>query len=545
MYHLQSIKVDENGIIHIGKRTEDSSCSNRFGHVTLDDNLSFITNQNTFGNGNCGSALSRIVVNGIEVTSESWGYSPYQRGKAYEIGNYSLTFTNSPPYSNAPDSCDWDNIVVHNESLAFVRCGTNLKAVNPDTGSELWSVSVGMGLDVLQYFPFEDALVTTDGTYHGSNGSRNDSLVNFNISFLTNYPDSGFTPRLSTHPDSKYYLYTSYWAYDDYPFILADKLTGNESYFFNGTLFGPFDNGVSYILMEPLGGNVSVVTFDRDNDGYLDYPFADPGDSCEHTLNYTSDNDMDGCDDLTEDLDDDNDGFNDTNDSFPFDPNEWNDTDADGVGDNADPDDDGDGYNDTDDTFPLDPNEWNDTDADGVGDNSDAFPSDPGEWNDTDSDGVGDNSDAFPSDSGEWNDTDSDGVGDNSDAFPSDSGEWNDTDSDGVGDNSDSFPLDPNEWDDTDSDGVGDNSDVDDDGDGWSDADEISCGTDPFLWTSTPLDTDNDQICDIVDIDDDNDGFDDSIDPWPFEPCAGQDTDGDGMPDLVIITMPRFSIRWR
>ena len=101
MYHLQSIKVDENGIIHIGKRTEDSSCSNRFGHVTLDDNLSFITNQNTFGNGNCGSALSRIVVNGIEVTSESWGYSPYQRGKAYEIGNYSLTFT-SPTLFQRP-----------------------------------------------------------------------------------------------------------------------------------------------------------------------------------------------------------------------------------------------------------------------------------------------------------------------------------------------------------------------------------------------------------------------------------------------------------
>jgi hypothetical protein len=33
-------------------------------------------------------------------------------------------------------------------------------------------------------------------------------------------------------------------------------------------------------------------------------------------------------------------------DAFPFDPNEWQDTDGDGIGDNADTDDDNDGYND-------------------------------------------------------------------------------------------------------------------------------------------------------------------------------------------------------
>jgi hypothetical protein len=50
---------------------------------------------------------------------------------------------------------------------------------------------------------------------------------------------------------------------------------------------------------------------------------------------------------------------------------------------------------DVDDAFPLDPNEWDDTDGDGVGDNADVFPNDPTESVDTDSDGIGDNTDAF------------------------------------------------------------------------------------------------------------------------------------------------------
>ena len=48
----------------------------------------------------------------------------------------------------------------------------------------------------------------------------------------------------------------------------------------------------------------------------------------------------------------------------------------------------------------YDPNEWNDTDGDGVGDNSDAFPDDPSEWSDSDGDGVGDEADFYPEDPG-------------------------------------------------------------------------------------------------------------------------------------------------
>ncbi|MFT5117424.1 MAG: hypothetical protein ACI9NY_000953 [Kiritimatiellia bacterium] len=61
-----------------------------------------------------------------------------------------------------------------------------------------------------------------------------------------------------------------------------------------------------------------------------------------------------------------------------------------------------------------------DTDGDGVGDNADAFPNDPDETTDTDGDGSGDNADAFPNDATETADTDGDGVGDNADAFPND-----------------------------------------------------------------------------------------------------------------------------
>jgi len=42
-------------------------------------------------------------------------------------------------------------------------------------------------------------------------------------------------------------------------------------------------------------------------------------------------------------VDSDRDGVPDAQDAFPTDPNEWQDTDSDGTGDNADTDDDGDG----------------------------------------------------------------------------------------------------------------------------------------------------------------------------------------------------------
>jgi hypothetical protein len=105
----------------------------------------------------------------------------------------------------------------------------------------------------------------------------------------------------------------------------------------------------------------------------------------------------------------DHDGIPDSQDAFADDPNEWKDTDGDGIGDNADKDLDGDGIDNAVDVFPADGKEWKDSDHDGIGDNADK---------DRDGDGIDDKKDAFPDDPSEWKDSDGDGVGDNKDAYP-------------------------------------------------------------------------------------------------------------------------------
>jgi hypothetical protein len=272
----------------------------------------------------------------------------------------------------------------------------------------------------------------------------------------------------------------------------------------------------------------------------------------------------------------DNDGVSDSADAFPFNPAEWLDTDADGIGNNADTDDDNDTFADNVDAFPLDNAEWLDTDSDGTGnnadtdddndtfaDNVDAFPLDNTEWLDTDSDGTGNNADidddndtfadtvdAFPLDNTEWLDTDSDGTGnnadtdddndtfaDNSDAFPLDRTEWLDSDGDGTGNNADTdddndtfadtidaFPLDSAEWLDTDADGTGNNADTDDDNDTFADS------VDAFpLDNAEWLDTDADGTGNNADTDDDNDTFADSVDAFPLDKTEWLDTDADGI----------------
>jgi len=152
------------------------------------------------------------------------------------------------------------------------------------------------------------------------------------------------------------------------------------------------------------------------------------------------------------DPDDDDDGVPDVADAFPLDPAESVDTDADGIGNNADTDDDGDNVSDNDDVFPLDATESVDTDADGIGNNSDE---------DDDGDGRIDRRDAFPLDRTEQFDTDRDGIGNNRDR---------DDDGDKVNDAHDLFPLDARESSDADLDGIGDNADTDDDNDTVADA---------------------------------------------------------------------------
>ncbi|MFC1812988.1 hypothetical protein ACFL03_09875, partial [Thermodesulfobacteriota bacterium] len=124
--------------------------------------------------------------------------------------------------------------------------------------------------------------------------------------------------------------------------------------------------------------------------------------------------------------DTDGDGVPDDQDAFPEDPDEWEDVDGDGIGDNADPD------------IGAGPSS-EDSDGDGVPDDQDAFPDDPNESKDSDGDGIGDNADP-DTEAGETEDSDGDGVPDDQDAFPDDPNESRDSDGDGVGDNADQCP---------------------------------------------------------------------------------------------------------
>ena len=82
---------------------------------------------------------------------------------------------------------------------------------------------------------------------------------------------------------------------------------------------------------------------------------------------------------------------------------------------------------------------------------------------------------------------------------------------------------------DYDADGLANCIDLDDDQDGYSDADEILCGSNPLDETDTPLDTDGDFLANCVDPDDDNDSYPDEQDEFPLNELEWLDTDGDGI----------------
>ena len=270
---------------------------------------------------------------------------------------------------------------------------------------------------------------------------------------------------------------------------------------------------------------------DPDNDGV-----SGSNDNCPNTFNPNqADSDNDGIGDPC-DPDDDNDGIPDSSDNCRLTPNsDQEDSDLDGIGNACDSDNDNDGISDLDEII-LGTNPFSrDSDGDGYDDGADVFPSDPLEWIDTDADGVGnnadpdddndgylDNEDDFPLNAQEWVDTDGDTIGNNADP---------DDDNDGFLDQDDAFPLDSFEWIDTDKDGIGNNSDTDDDGDDYYDDDEIECESDPLSRWSRPDDFDRDLIPDCIDEDDDNDGCLDQDDRYPLNSYECLDTDGDGFGD--------------
>jgi ABC-type phosphate transport system substrate-binding protein len=304
---------------------------------------------------------------------------------------------------------------------------------------------------------------------------------------------------------------------------------------------------------------------DDDGDGLVNTE-----DDCPYSAG-TSTHPTVGCPDV------DGDGWADTADSFPSEPSQWNDTDADGFGDesggyqaDACPleyglsvqdrygclDTDGDGWSDLNDMFPGNPSQWVDNDGDGVGDNytwgnvingirvseyGDAFPSDITQDKDRDGDGFGDNSDGFladdcPDSAGSSDmggrigcpDSDGDGWADVDDAFPDEPTQHSDLDGDGygdsisgnLGDNCQETP--PEEI--TLVDGLGcAPSERDSDYDGVSDADDLCLNTPE----TELLDVDSNG-CSESERDTDGDGAIDSVDQYPSDPTQTVDTDGDG-----------------
>ncbi|MCT4592183.1 MAG: PKD domain-containing protein [Candidatus Gracilibacteria bacterium] len=138
---------------------------------------------------------------------------------------------------------------------------------------------------------------------------------------------------------------------------------------------------------EELENGLNPKNPDSDNDGVNDSQDLFPLDRME-----SKDSDQDGIGDSA-DMDDDNDGIEDIFDAFPYDASEQSDVDNDGIGDNSDIDDDNDGISDQDEQKkglePLNP----DTDGDGAVDGEDVFPFDKNEWQDADQDGIGENKD--------------------------------------------------------------------------------------------------------------------------------------------------------
>ena len=278
-----------------------------------------------------------------------------------------------------------------------------------------------------------------------------------------------------------------------------------------------YSNPDSAWLPHPNGAadafeNEATQWHDSDRDGFGDELNGFEGDHCIDQKGY-SNRDRFGC------LDSDVDGWSDPDplglnsseawfahpngggDAFPIDGTQWNDTDADGFGDN---------WGDTDwDQWRLPQNHSGDDNDSGEippwnqSDNSSNFMQ-FGEWVDnatqpdfcpsiagnstedrfgcidSDADGwsnpdfnwtIDNNADVFPFEPSQWADRDRDGWGDNQDPmakliddFPDNPTQWRDSDRDGYGDNQtlgawqvDNFTSDYTQWTDLDGDGYGDN----------------------------------------------------------------------------------------
>ena len=194
-----------------------------------------------------------------------------------------------------------------------------------------------------------------------------------------------------------------------------------------------------------------------------------------------------------------------------------------------------------------------DQDGDGYADVDDSFIQDSSQWRDSDSDGFGDNplgnqADSCPDVVGNSTEDrfgciDEDGDGwSNAD----ESGEW------GLENGSDAFPSDSLQWKDSDSDGYGDNYYWQGESDARVNQSGDSFIDDPSQWWDRDGDgfgdevngTNGDNCPDVPGtsvknetygcVDSDGDGYADSIDDLPQESTQWWDRDGDGKGDNLV-----------
>ena len=366
------------------------------------------------------------------------------------------------------------NMLVTDGANTFVKSFTF--PINDKTGPRLSAVTIANN-NASVAIQFDEA------TFNTSSGSG--SLISTDIVLSIVGGTASLTasvPSSMTFDGSQYTLVLPIQGYPDGNEVISINVVSNS-------IFDALGNAAV-----GLQNNSITLNADTDQDGIVDLFDTCPATPSGETAN------ADGCSESQLDPDNDSVFGEADNCPFTFNPNQV-DTDGDGIGDICDSDDDNDGIPDGSDNCPLTSNNnQEDSDLDGIGNACDS---------DNDNDGV---SDAIEIAMG------TDPLGE-------------DSDGDGYDDGADAFPTDPLEWFDTDGNGVGNNTDADDDNDGYSDADEVSCGSDPLDDSIVPADFDADSIPNCIDTDDDNDGFIDSEDDLPLNTQEWIDTDGDTIGD--------------
>ena len=348
-----------------------------------------------------------------------------------------------------------NNQWLRNQNLSFPYYNNGIKVVSTEFGSDFW-------------------INHRHGGWDGSYADEFDSITVF-------VREGSFFMPVTINVDGS--IYNNYYSadLDSKGELWVSSIYYNESSDADGIMITKFfydNDSDGYVNTLDYFPDESTQWSDFDGDGFGDNQNGYNGDDCYTSSGHSRKDGVFGCQDS------DNDGYADSIDEFPLEITQWIDNDKDGFGDNLS------GFNG--DHFPYDYTQWSDLDGDGYGDNPqgrfyDFFPNNPTQWEDSDGDGFGDNisgtnADRYPFD------FDNDGYNDSIDILPKFYSP-NDLDADGCLDQEDAFPIDSKECVDTDGDGIGNYADMDDDGDGWTDSDELRLGTDSLSSSDKPVDS--------------------------------------------------------